>query len=110
MTIPFRVGLAAPAVLAALLMLNDNTTSSAQTASSSGLSTSTLGAALATTRSTGAATVAVLTSPDQPGSVRLWEQLNEGAWARTNRGLVQIVNISTATEPGVIRQMGVTRF
>jgi hypothetical protein len=71
---------------------------------------SALGSALAMTRTRGAATVAVVTSSDQPSSVRFWNEFYDGAWARINRGLVQVVNVSTDTEPGLVRTMGVSRF
>ena len=65
---------------------------------------------MSVTRSTGAATVAVMTSASQPKSVRIWEEFNQGSWAKKNRGLVQFVNVSTETEPGLIRTMGVAQF
>ncbi len=73
-------------------------------------SSSALGAALQMTRTRGVATVAVLTSSEQPSSIRFWNEFNDGAWARTNRGLVQVVNVSKDAEPGLIRTMGALRF
>jgi len=65
---------------------------------------------LAKTRTDGVATIAVYTASNQPESVRIWNSFNQGAWARTNRGLVQLVNVSTETEPDLVRTAGVTRF
>jgi hypothetical protein len=62
------------------------------------------------TRTRGVATVAILTSSDEPSSVRFWNEFYEGTWARTNRGLVQVVNVSKDAEPGLVRTMRVTRF
>ena len=58
----------------------------------------------------GAPTVAVVTAPDQPASARCWSELNVGAWARANRGLVQFVNLSRDANPELVRTMGITRF
>jgi hypothetical protein len=71
---------------------------------------SALPAALAMTRTRGAATVAVVTSSDQPASVRFWNEFYDGAWARFNRGIVQVVNVSKDSDPGLVRTMGVNRF
>jgi hypothetical protein len=71
---------------------------------------SALATALAMTRTRGAATVAVVTSSSQPTSVRFWSEFYDGAWARFNRGIVQVVNVSKDSEPGLVRTMGVTRF
>jgi hypothetical protein len=71
---------------------------------------SALASALATTQSRGVATVAVITSADQPSSVRFWNEFYDGAWARSNRGLVQLVNVSKEAEPELVREMGVNRF
>jgi hypothetical protein len=73
-------------------------------------SSSPLSSALLMTRTRGVATVAVLTSSDQPSSIRFWNEFCDGTWARTNRGLVQIVNVSKDAEPGLVRTMGVSRF
>jgi hypothetical protein len=71
---------------------------------------SALGVALVKTRTDGVATIAVYTASSHPESVRIWNSFYEGAWARTNRGLVQLVNVSSDTEPGLVRTAGVTRF
>jgi hypothetical protein len=71
---------------------------------------SALASALAMTRTRGAATVAVVTSSVQPASVRFWNEFYDGAWARFNRGIVQVVNISKESDPGLVRTMGVNRF
>src|SRR5262249_47503575 len=56
------------------------------------------------------ATIAVVTASEQPTSVRLWNEFYDGAWARTNRGIVQVVNVSKDAEPGLVRTLGVNRF
>ncbi len=66
--------------------------------------------ALSNTWSRGAATVAVITSQDQPTSVRFWSEFIEGAWVRDNRGLVQIVNLSKEREPALVRSLGINHF
>ena len=71
---------------------------------------SALASALAITRTRGAATVAVVTSSDQPASVRFWNEFYDGVWARFNRGIVQVVNVSKDSDPGLVRTMGVNRF
>jgi hypothetical protein len=71
---------------------------------------SALGAALQMTRTRGVATVAVLTSAEQPASVRFWKEFYEGAWARTNRGVVELVNVSKDTDPGLVRTLDVRHF
>jgi hypothetical protein len=73
-------------------------------------SSSALNAAFQITRTHGAATVAVVTSSQEPSSVRFWKELYEGAWARNNRGLVQVVNVSKEADPELVRAMGVSRF
>ncbi|WP_165231215.1 hypothetical protein [Aquisphaera insulae] len=70
---------------------------------------SALGAALAVTRSTGAATVAVFTSRGDAPSRQLWDEFDRGAWARANRGLVQVVNIVIEDEPGLAKTAGVIK-
>jgi hypothetical protein len=71
---------------------------------------SSVGQALAGTLSKGVPTVAVFTTESQPGSVRLWNEFNETAWARTNRGLVQVVNVSKEREAGFVRSSGIVQF
>ncbi len=69
-----------------------------------------LSAALQITRTHGAATVAILTCSEQPSSERLWKEFYAGAWARANRGLIQVVNVSKEAEPELVRALGVSRF
>jgi hypothetical protein len=69
-----------------------------------------LEAALRTTQAQGVATVVVFTAPDQPASVRFWTEFNNGAWARSRRGLVQLVNISKHDGADLVRLMEITRF
>ncbi len=69
-----------------------------------------LSAALATTRTRGAATVAVFTSADEPASARLWQEFHGSDWVRNQRGLVQAVNVTREAEPDAVRSAGVTRF
>jgi hypothetical protein len=76
-------------------------------ASSSGI---TVGQALAATLSKGVPTVVVFTSESQPGSIRVWNEFNETAWARTNRGLVQLVRVSKEHEVGFVRSSGIVQF
>jgi hypothetical protein len=66
--------------------------------------------ALANTRSRGLITVVVCTASEQPDSFRLWTQLRDGTWARQNRGLVQLIELSKDRDPVLIRSLGVTRF
>jgi hypothetical protein len=73
-------------------------------------SASALGAALQMTRTRGVATVAVLTSPEQPASVQIWKEFYEGTWARTNRGSVELVNVSKETDAGLVRTLNVSHF
>jgi hypothetical protein len=73
-------------------------------------SASALGAALQITRTRGVATVAVLTSAEQPSSVQIWKEFYEGAWARTNRGSVELVNVSKETDAGLVRTLNVSHF
>ncbi len=107
---PRRLGLAAFPALAVTMMLFNSLALHAQTPTAPKPAQSILGSAMSVTRSTGAATVAVMTSASQPKSVRIWEEFNQGSWAKKNRGLVQFVNVSTETEPGLIRTMGVAQF
>ena len=73
-------------------------------------SASALGAAIEVTRTRGAATVAVVTSSEQRSSVQFWKELYDGAWARSNRGFVKLVNVSKDTDPGLVRAMNVSHF
>ena len=73
-------------------------------------SSSALGAAIEVTRTRGAATVAVVTSSEQRSSVQFWKELNDGAWARSNRGFVKLVNVSKDTDPALVRAMNVSHF
>ena len=68
-----------------------------------------LRAALAVTRSTGAATVAVFTSRADPKSQRFHDEFDRGPWARYNRGLVQVVAVAIEDEPAVARTMGIVK-
>ncbi len=111
MRTPRQRGWASTALaLSAILILLGNSPLHAEEKITPKPSSSALGAALQMTRTRGAATVAVLTSSEQPSSVRFWNEFNEGAWARMNRGLVQVVNVSKDAEPGLVRTMGVIRF
>jgi hypothetical protein len=55
-------------------------------------------------------TVAVFTSSEQPGSTRFWSELNASPWARENRGLVQLVQVSKDANTDRVQQMGIGRF
>jgi len=111
MRTPRQPGWASTALaLSATLILLGNSPLHAEEKITPKPSSSALGAALQMTRTRGVATVAVLTSSEQPSSVRFWNEFNEGAWARMNRGLVQVVNVSKDAEPGLVRTMGVIRF
>lgn len=70
---------------------------------------SAFGAALAVTRSTGAATVVIFTSRANPASERFREEFDRGAWARYNRGLVQVASVAIEDEPGLARTMGIAK-
>ena len=65
---------------------------------------------LAYTRAKGVPTLVVFYSTDQPASVRFASELADGAWARTNRGLVQILNVSKETDPAFVKSLGIIRF
>jgi hypothetical protein len=110
MRAPRQRGWPAGAALSATLLFLAGTPLLAQVNPSPKSSPSALGAALARTRTDGVATIAVYTASSQPESVRIWKSLYEGAWARDNRGLVQLVNVSSDTEPGLVRTAGITRF
>ncbi len=69
-----------------------------------------LSTALRTTRTRGAATVAVVTAQDRSDSARLWSELSHGDWARSQRGLVQFVNLTKERDANVVRTLGVTKF
>ena len=66
--------------------------------------------ALSVTQTRGAATVVIFTSSDKPDSVRLWDEFHEGAWARQQRGLVQVVNVKNERDATYVRSSGVTKF
>jgi hypothetical protein len=66
--------------------------------------------ALMITRTRGVATLAVFTTRDQPASLRLWSELRDGDWARTHRGLVQLVEVSKDQDPALVQSLGVARF
>ena len=111
MRTPRQRGWASTAMaLSATLILLGNSPLHAEEKITPKPSSSALGAALQMTRTRGVATVAVLTSSEQPSSVRFWNEFNDGAWARMNRGLVQVVNVSKDAEPALVRTMGVIRF
>ena len=111
MRTPRQRGWASTALaLSATLILFGNSPLHAEEKITPKPSSSALGAALQMTRTRGVATVAVLTSSEQPSSVRFWNELNDGAWARMNRGLVQVVNVSKDAEPALVRTMGAIRF
>src|SRR4051794_9893162 len=71
---------------------------------------STLSAPLAVTEARGAATVAVFTSADEPGSARLWQEFSGADWVRGRRGLVQVVNVTKEGDPDAVRGAGVVKF
>ena len=110
MKAPRQRGWAAGAALSATFLFIAGSPLFAQVNPSPRPSPSALGAALAKTRTDGVATIAVYTASNQPESVRIWNSFNQGTWARTNRGLVQLVNVSTETEPDLVRMLGTTRF
>ena len=110
MRAPRQRGWAAGAALSATFLFLAGSPLLAQVNPSPKPSPSALGAALARTRTDGVATIAVYTASSQPESVRIWKSFYEGTWARTNRGLVQLVNVSSDTEPGLVRTVGITRF
>ena len=111
MRTPRQRGRASTALaLSATLILLGNSPLHAEEKITPKPSSSALGAALQMTRTRGVATVAVLTSSEQPSSVRFWNEFNDGAWARMNRGLVQVVNVSKDAEPALVRTMGAIRF
>ena len=95
---------------AAILLVLGNVPLRAEDKAASVPSSSPLAAAIQITRTQGAATVAILTSSEQPSSERLWKEFYAGAWARANRGLVQVVNVSKDAEPELVRALGVSRF
>jgi hypothetical protein len=106
----YRGWACAPLALSATLVLLGNPPLHAQDTTAAKPSSSALGAALQITRTRGAATIAILTSSAQPSSVGFWKEFYDGAWARTNRGIVQVVNVSKDAEPDVVRAMGVSHF
>ena len=110
MKAPRQRSWAAGAALSATLLFIAGSPLLAQVNPSPKPTPSAFGAALAKTRTDGAATIAVYTASNQPESVRIWNSFYEGAWARTNRGLVQLVNVSSDTEPSLVRTAGVTDF
>src|SRR5690242_4464155 len=67
-------------------------------------------AALARTKADGTLTAVVCTARDQPSSVSLWTQLRDGAWARHNQGVVQLVEFSSDRDGALMRALGVKRF
>ncbi len=69
-----------------------------------------LASALETTRAKGVATIAIYTSAADPSSTRMAADFSSGPFARSNRGLVQIVTIANETEPENVRAMGITTF
>ena len=71
---------------------------------------SALAIALETTRVKGVPTVAIYTSAEAPGSTRLAEEFATGPFARSNRGLVQVVTIANEAEPDAARAVGVAAF
>ncbi len=100
----------ASATLAATILLIGRLPAQAQdNAVAAAPAESPLDLALATTRTRGAETVAVFTDTDQPASVQFWEGFRDGAWARANRGLVQVVNVSKTDNPDVFALMNVSR-
>ena len=66
--------------------------------------------ALQTSRTRGAATIAVVTAIDQPATARLCTELAQGEWARSQRGLVQIVGLTKEHDADLVCSLGVTKF
>ncbi len=66
--------------------------------------------ALQTSRTRGAATIVVVTAIDQPATARLCIDLAQGEWARSQRGLVQIVGLTKEHDADLVCSLGVTRF
>ncbi len=69
-----------------------------------------LSAALTNTRLKGVPTLAVFSSRVEPESGKLALELVEGAWARANRGLFQVLNIEKENDPAFVKSSGITRF
>ncbi len=65
---------------------------------------------LSNTRLKGVPTLAVFSSRDELASGRLATELVEGAWARSNRGLVQVLTIVKENDPAFVKSSGITRF
>jgi hypothetical protein len=72
--------------------------------------TSPFGSALSMTQAKGVPTVAIFTAGDHPASVELWVAFNAGRWARANRGLVQVVNVSRDRDPATVASMNIRQF
>ena len=111
MRLPRRGGKAAAAVLTATALMAGRPPLRAQDAPPAPRAVDpAMDAALTTTRTRGVATVAVFTAPERPASARFWAEFNEGAWARANRGLVQLVNVPKERNADLVRALGITRF
>jgi hypothetical protein len=69
-----------------------------------------LSAALQATQTRGVATLAIVTARDHPASTRLYAEFIRGKWARSQVGLVQIVDLARERDGAFVSTLGVTRF
>lgn len=100
----------AAVALSATLILSGSSRLHAEEKAAQKPSAAALSAALQMTSTRGVPTVAVLTSSEQPPSVRVWNEVYNSAWARANRGFVEVVNVSKDTDPALVRTMEVSHF
>ena len=67
-------------------------------------------AALEIARTRGVPMVVIVTARDVSVSLRLWDEFQDGPWARTHRGLVLVVQVCRESEPQLVRTWNITRF
>jgi len=54
--------------------------------------------------------VVIVTARDVSASLRLWDEFQDGPWARAHRGLVLFVQVCRESEPQLVRAWNITRF
>lgn len=75
-----------------------------------GQGTTGLATALETTRNLGAPTVVLVVSDADPAAMQLWSELSQGSWARSQRGLVQLVRLTKERDSSFLKAMNLTKL
>ncbi len=67
-------------------------------------------AALEIARTRGVPVIVIVTARDVPASLRLWDEFQDGPWARAHRGLVLVAQVGRESEPALVSSWNVARF